>query len=36
MLNYKHLHYFQQVAEAGGVSRASERLHVSRGAAIPG
>ena len=29
MLNYKHLHYFQQVAEAGGISRASERLHVS-------
>ena len=29
MLNYKHLHYFQQVAEAGSMTRASERLHVS-------
>ena len=29
MLNYKHLHYFQQVAEAGSIARASERLHLS-------
>jgi LysR family transcriptional activator of nhaA len=29
MLNYKHLHYFWMVAKAGGVVRASERLHVT-------
>lgn len=28
-VNYKHLHYFLQVAEAGSVVRASERLHLS-------
>jgi LysR family transcriptional activator of nhaA len=28
-VNYKHLHYFVQVARLGGVSRASERLHLS-------
>lgn len=28
-MNYKHLHYFLQVAEAGSVARASERLHVT-------
>ncbi len=28
-LNYKHLHYFWVVAKAGGVTRASERLHVT-------
>lgn len=28
-MNYKHLHYFLQVAEAGSVVRASERLHLS-------
>ena len=28
-LNYKHLHYFWAVAKAGGVTRASERLHVT-------
>lgn len=28
-LNYKHLQYFWMVAKAGGVSRASERLHVT-------
>jgi len=28
-MNYKHLHYFQQVAKLGGVLRASERLHLS-------
>lgn len=29
MLNYKHLHYFWTVAKAGGITRASERLHVT-------
>ncbi|HEY9446404.1 MAG TPA: transcriptional activator NhaR [Burkholderiales bacterium] len=29
ILNYKHLHYFWVVAKAGGVARASERLHVT-------
>ena len=29
MINFKHLHYFQQVAELGGVTRASRVLHVS-------
>lgn len=28
-MNYKHLHYFLQVAKLGGVHRASERLHLS-------
>lgn len=28
-LNYKHLHYFWVVATTGGVTRASERLHVT-------
>jgi len=28
-LNYKHLHYFWMVAKAGGVARASERLHLT-------
>lgn len=28
-MNYKHLHYFFQVAKLGGVGRASERLHLS-------
>lgn len=28
-LNYKHLHYFWVVAKAGGMARASERLHVT-------
>src|SRR5439155_23333231 len=28
-LNYKHLHYFWAVAKAGGVARASERLHIT-------
>jgi len=28
-LNYKHLHYFWSVAKAGGVARASERLHLT-------
>lgn len=28
-MNYKHLHYFLQVAQQGGVLRASERLHLS-------
>jgi len=29
MINYKHLHYFWVVAKAGGVTRASERLHLT-------
>ncbi len=29
MLNYKQLHYFWTVAKAGGVARASERLHLT-------
>ena len=29
ILNYKHLHYFLQVAKLGGVLRASEHLHLS-------
>ncbi|TCJ12261.1 transcriptional activator NhaR [Parasulfuritortus cantonensis] len=29
MLNYKQLHYFWQVAKAGGVARAAERLHLT-------
>jgi LysR family transcriptional activator of nhaA len=28
-MNYKHLHYFMQVAKLGGVSRAGEQLHLS-------
>jgi LysR family transcriptional activator of nhaA len=28
-LNYKHLHYFRIVAKAGGIARASERLHLT-------
>lgn len=28
-MNYKHLHYFLQVAKLGGVTRASEQLHLS-------
>jgi LysR family transcriptional activator of nhaA len=28
-LNYKHLHYFWVVAKVGGISRASERLHLT-------
>lgn len=28
-MNYKHLHYFMQVAETGSVARASERLHLT-------
>lgn len=29
MINYKHLHYFWVVAKQGGISRASERLHLT-------
>lgn len=29
MLNYKQLHYFWSVAKAGGITRASERLHLT-------
>jgi len=29
MINYKHLHYFWAVAREGGVTRASERLHLT-------
>ena len=29
MINYKHLHYFWIVAKAGGIARASERLHLT-------
>lgn len=28
-MNYKHLHYFLQVAKLGGVQRASEKLHLT-------
>ncbi|MCY7371492.1 MAG: transcriptional activator NhaR [Polaromonas sp.] len=28
-MNYKHLHYFMQVAQSGGVMRASEQLHLT-------
>ena len=28
-MNFKHLHYFWQVAKAGGVTRASEQLHLT-------
>lgn len=29
VLNYKHLHYFMQVAKCGSMTRASEQLHVT-------
>jgi len=29
MINYKHLHYFWVTAKAGGIARASERLHLT-------
>ncbi|HPE61739.1 MAG TPA: transcriptional activator NhaR [Thiolinea sp.] len=29
MLNYKHLYYFREVANAGSIARASERLHLT-------
>jgi LysR family transcriptional activator of nhaA len=29
MVNYKHLHYFWAVAREGGITRASERLHLT-------
>ncbi len=29
MINYKHLHYFWVVARQGGITRASERLHLT-------
>ena len=29
MINYKHLHYFWVIAKAGGIARASERLHLT-------
>ena len=29
MINYKHLHYFWVVAKSGGITRASERLHLT-------
>ncbi|WP_291995163.1 transcriptional activator NhaR [Candidatus Accumulibacter sp. ACC003] len=29
MLNYRHLHYFWSVAKSGGITRASERLHLT-------
>lgn len=29
MINYKHLHYFWMVAKTGGITRASERLHLT-------
>jgi LysR family transcriptional activator of nhaA len=29
MINYKHLHYFRVVAKESGISRASERLHLT-------
>jgi LysR family transcriptional regulator, transcriptional activator of nhaA len=29
MINYKHLHYFWTVAREGGITRASERLHLT-------
>ena len=29
MLNYKHLYYVREVASAGGIARASERLHLT-------
>jgi hypothetical protein len=29
MINYKQLHYFWRVAKEGGITRASERLHLT-------
>ncbi|MBK8453245.1 MAG: transcriptional activator NhaR [Thiofilum sp.] len=29
MLNYKHLYYFREVAKAGSIARASDRLHIT-------
>lgn len=29
MINYKHLHYFQEVAQSGSIVRASEKLHLT-------
>ena len=29
MINFKHLHYFWAVAKQGGISRASELLHIT-------
>lgn len=29
MLNYKHLHYFWEVAKSGSIARASEKLHLT-------
>ncbi|PHS69301.1 MAG: transcriptional activator NhaR [Methylophaga sp.] len=29
MINYKHLHYFWTVAKQGGITRASEQLHIT-------
>ena len=29
MLNYKHLHYFLEVAKTGSIARASEKLHLT-------
>lgn len=29
MINYKHLHYFWEVAKAGSIARASEKLHLT-------
>ena len=29
MINFKHLHYFWVVAKQGGITRASESLHIT-------
>lgn len=29
MINYKHLHYFWEVAKSGSIARASEKLHIT-------
>ena len=29
MINYKHLHYFWEVAKSGSIARASEKLHLT-------
>jgi LysR family transcriptional activator of nhaA len=29
MINYKHMHYFWVVAKRGGITRASEHLHLT-------
>lgn len=29
MINYKHLYYFREVAKAGSIARASDRLHIT-------